>query len=300
MFGYLQVHKSELLVREYEAYKSVYCGLCKQMGKDYSFLTRLSLSYDCTFYAMLLMSLYRSCSGFDNGRCRFNPLKKCSYAHCEDKSLSKAAAFSVISVYYKLIDDIHDSKFFKRIITRLIKPFFSHWHKKAAKNYPELEVCVADMMQMQSEAEENPECGIDEAAHPTANMLSRVLELEGKDDIEKRVLSEFGYHLGRWIYLMDACDDLEKDIKKKNFNPFKKKYNGDVKATMQYCNEVLNMTAAQLIMAYELLDLHRYKAILDNIIYNGITMQQKKYTFDRYNKKKTKDIDYYPAMDVHE
>ena len=101
MFGYLQVQKSELLVREWEAYRSVYCGLCKQMGKDYSFLTRLSLSYDCTFYAMLLMLLHRSCKGFDNGRRTFNPLKKCRFARCADSAYSKAAAFSAISAFYK-------------------------------------------------------------------------------------------------------------------------------------------------------------------------------------------------------
>lgn len=287
MFGYLQVHKSELLVREYEAYKSVYCALCKQMGKDYSFLTRLSLSYDCTFYAMLLMSLYRSCSGFDNGRCRFNPLKKCSYAHCEDKSLSKAAAFSVISVYYKLIDDIHDSKFFKRIITRLIKPFFSHWHKKAAKNYPELEVCVADMMQMQSEAEENPECGIDEAAHPTANMLSRVLELEGKDDIEKRVLSEFGYHLGRWIYLIDAADDYENDKKRGNFNPFTDKDENAVKDIM---NNTLNQCLARAFDAYQLLNITDFKGILDNMMLYGFPAKQNAVIFGQQEVKNDKPI----------
>ncbi|MBQ1616723.1 MAG: hypothetical protein II086_05650, partial [Ruminococcus sp.] len=88
-------------VREWEAYKSVYCGLCRQMGRDYSFLSRLALSYDCTYYAMLIMSVRRSCTGFDSGRCRFNPLKKCGFAHCMDESYSKAAALSVISVYYK-------------------------------------------------------------------------------------------------------------------------------------------------------------------------------------------------------
>ena len=83
MFGYLQIDKAELKVREYEAYKSVYCGLCKQLGRDYSIFARFALSYDCTFYAITLMSLRRSCSGFKDGRCRFNPLKKCKYALCE-------------------------------------------------------------------------------------------------------------------------------------------------------------------------------------------------------------------------
>ena len=109
MFGYLQIDKAELKVREYEAYKAVYCGLCKQLGKDYSFLTRLALSYDCTFYTMMLMSLSSGCSGFSDGRCRFNPLKKCRFADCKNDCYSKAAALSVISVYYKLMDELMDS-----------------------------------------------------------------------------------------------------------------------------------------------------------------------------------------------
>ena len=108
MFGYLQIQKSELLVRESEAYKAVYCGLCRQMGKDYSVFTRFTLSYDCTFYAMLLMSLNRSCKGFKDGRCTCNPLKKCKFATDSGDAYRKAAAFSMISVYYKIIDDIQE------------------------------------------------------------------------------------------------------------------------------------------------------------------------------------------------
>lgn len=133
MFGYLQIQKSELLVREFEAYKSVYCGLCKQMGKDYSFLTRLSLSYDCTFYAMLLMSVSKTCKGFKDGRCTFNPLKKCKFALCESDCYSKASAFSVISVFYKLKDDLKDEGFFRRILTRILLLFFFTLAKEGSK-----------------------------------------------------------------------------------------------------------------------------------------------------------------------
>ena len=287
MFGYLQIQKSELLVREYDAYKSVYCGLCRQMGRDYSFLTRLSLSYDCTFYAMLLMSLYRSCSGFDNGRCRFNPLKKCSYAHCEDKSLSKASAFSVISVYYKLIDDIRDSKFFKRIIVRLIKPFFSHWHKKAKKNYPGLEGCVEKMMQMQNEVEQSENPSIDAAAHPTAVMLSGVLMLEAKDEITKRVLGEFGYHIGRWIYLIDAADDYEKDIKNGGFNPFASAEAQNVKETM---NNTLNQCLARAYDAYQLLNIKDFKGILDNMMLYGFPSKQNAVIFGQQEVKNDRSV----------
>ena len=88
MFGYLQPYKPYLMIKDFELYKSVYCGLCKQLGRDYGFLTRLILSYDCTFYAILLMSLKRSCTGFSDGRCKFNPLKKCKFADCKDNAYS--------------------------------------------------------------------------------------------------------------------------------------------------------------------------------------------------------------------
>ncbi len=273
MFGYLQIQKSELLVREFEAYKAVYCGLCKQMGKDYSFLTRFSLSYDCTFYAMLLMSVKRSCTGFKDGRCKCNPLKKCKYALSENDSYSKASAFSVISVYYKLKDDLSDSKFFKKLIVRLILPFFSHWHKKAMKKYPEIEKYASEMMQLQKKAETDTEISIDKSAHPTAYMLANVFALEAEDEMQKRVFYEFGYHLGRWIYLIDAADDYEKDKKSGNFNPFVKINTENLE---MYMTAVLNQSLARAYDAYNLIEITDFKGILDNMILLGFPVTQNK------------------------
>lgn len=275
VFGYLQIQKSELLVREFEAYKSVYCGLCKQMGKDYSFLTRLSLSYDCTFYAMLLMSVSRSCKGFKDGRCTFNPLKKCKFALCESDCYSKASAFSVISVFYKLKDDLADEDFFRRILTRLLLLFFSHWQKKAAKKYPEIDKYISEMTSMQSEAEADTNCSVDMAAHPTGHMLANVFALEAENDTDRRVFYEFGYHLGRWIYLVDAADDIQKDKKKHNFNPFnslKEEY------TKERIVSALNQSLARAYDAYNLIDIKDFRGILDNMLLLGLPSVQNKVT----------------------
>ena len=271
MFGYLQVQKSELLVREWEAYRSVYCGLCKQMGKDYSFLTRLSLSYDCTFYAMLLMSLHRSCKGFDNGRCTFNPLKKCRFARCADSAYSKAAAFSVISAFYKLQDDLSDSGFFKRLLVRLVKPFFSRWHKKAAKHYPE----------------QDSACGIDAAAHPTGDMLGSVLRLEAQDAVQERVFYEFGYQIGRWIYLMDAADDLDDDVKRGGFNPFRNYTGDDLRA---YQTATLNQSLARAADAYQLITLIDFRGIFDNMLRFGFPAKQNSVVFGKQEEEHDESI----------
>ena len=271
VFGYLQIQKSELLVREYETYKAVYCGLCKQMGREYSFLSRFALSYDCTFYAMLIMSLKRSCSGFDNGRCRFNPLKKCQFAHVNDDAYSKSAALTVILAYYKLKDDISDSGFFKRIGARLLLPFFSHWRKKAAKRFAYLDEAAAQMMasQLALEGKDNP-C-LDETAHPTATMLAAVLRHEGEDEATRRVLSELGYQLGRWIYFMDAADDLEKDIKRGSFNPFKNLQTDDLQG---YQTQLMNHSLARAYDAYNLLNITDFKGIMDNMLLYGFPARQ--------------------------
>ena len=286
MFGYLQIHKDELKVKEYEAYKSVYCGLCKQLGRDYGFLTRLILSYDCTFYAILLMSLKRSCTGFSDGRCKFNPLKKCKFADCNDNAYSKASALSVISAYYKVVDDIDDSGFFKRIALKIAKPFFGRRQKKAARRFPEIEIIVSEMMKNQKAAENDELVTIDKAANPTAKMISDLAALEGGNDLQKRVLSEFGYQIGRWVYLIDAADDYEKDKKSGNFNPFIKADIND----KDYINSVLSQSLARAYDAYNLLDIIDFKPIIDNMMLYGFPNKQNAVLNNRQEVKNEQSV----------
>lgn len=269
MFGYIRVDKNELLVREYEAYKSVYCGLCKRMGREYSFLSRFLLSYDCTFYAVFLMALKRSCEGFHSGRCRFNPLKKCTYCACGDDALSKAAAVNVTLAYYKLIDDISDSGFLKRAALKAVKPFLSRFRKKAARRFPYIDNLAEKMLNSQLKAEKNPDCNLDMAAEPTAEFLAALLEYEGSGNLS-RVYRQTGYGLGRFIYLIDAADDLEKDIKKGNFNPFIPYGENRLEIMKNNLSSALSMT----FDAYNLLDITDFKGILDNVILRGLPTVQ--------------------------
>lgn len=286
MFGYLQIYKDVLKVKEYEAYKSVYCGLCKQLGRDYGFLTRLILSYDCTFYTILLMSLKRSCTGFSDGRCKFNPLKKCKFADCKDDAYSKASALSVISAYYKVVDDIDDSGFFKRIALKIAKPFFGRRQKKAARRFPEIENIVSEMMKNQKAAENDELVTIDKAANPTAKMISDLAALEGGNDLQKRVLSEFGYQIGRWVYLIDAADDYEKDKKSGNFNPFIKADIND----KDYINSVLSQSLARAYDAYNLLDIIDFKPIIDNMMLYGFPNKQNAVLNNRQEVKNEQSV----------
>ena len=297
MFGYLRPEVGELRTREYELYKSVYCGLCKSMGRNYGVLTRFTLSYDCTLLAMFAISVRNECSHVKDGRCVFNPLKKCMFCSSEGEGFRFAGAVSVIMTYYKLSDTISDSGFFKRTAARLLRGVMKPSYKRAAVRYPDIADAVSEMLTKQQQAESGGS-GIDASADPTASLLSSLCGSLSDDELQKKVLSRFGYFLGRWIYIMDAADDLEKDIKHNNFNPFRKAHTDDIMRTMEYCNGVLNMTVSQLIPAYDLLELDPYKDILDNVIYNGLSFQQKHCLFDKRKSKKCrkKDKDHYAYL----
>ena len=273
MFGYVRVYSDELLVREFEEYKAVYCGLCRRMGKEYSLFSRLILSYDCTFYAMLLLSLNGTCPGYEKKHCRCNPIKKCSYIKGGEEALSKASALSVVSSYFKIVDNIYDSKGIKKLIYKMVKPIFRHWLNKAKKNYPYIFDAVSEMSENQLKAENNSDCHIDMAADPTATMLKKILSYEATTKSQSVVLEEMGYNLGRWIYLIDAIDDYDKDNKKGGFNPFLS-YDGN-ENIRDYCNQVLNMSLSRLYRAWELLDVTLYRGIINNILLKGLATKQK-------------------------
>ena len=273
MFGYIKADRAELRGKEYDAYKGVYCALCKQLGREYSIFARFILSYDCTFYAVLIMSLAEETPAFDRARCRFNPLKSCIYAQTGTKALSMAAALSVSSAYFKLKDNLADKPWYKRLPYRLLQPIFSRWRRKSAKKYPDIDSAVDKMLSDQISAEKDPDVCIDMAAEPTAKMLSTVcalipdeVTLKDKDSRKNsRILSAFGYHLGRWIYLIDAADDYEKDIKHHCFNPFIKQLK-DVSDIGAAIRPTLNHALSETLLSYGLLDKGRFDPIIMNVL----------------------------------
>lgn len=283
MFGYLQPYRDELKIKEFRLYKSVYCGLCRQMGKDYGIFSRITLSYDCTFLAMLYLSLHSEEYEIQKGHCVLNPLGKCSFCCCKGKAMEFSGAVSLIMMNYKLVDTIHDGNILKKFGAKILKLLLRKNYKNAQKKYPEIDE-LAEKMLVEQFSVEQKDSNIDEAAEPTAKMLSELCKLISQKKSDDKVLEVFGYFLGRWIYLMDAADDLEKDRKHHNFNPFLKKYQEAPENIENYCNEVLNLTASQLIMAYDLLDIGDYKSILDNIIYEGLSAQQEYHLLDKKKK----------------
>lgn len=292
MFGYLQPYKPYLLVKDFELYKSVYCGLCKKLGEEYGIFARMTLSYDCTCYALLAMGLSGRCEKVYKKHCTCNPLKKCFYCVSGNDELSLASAITVVTVYYKLEDNIKDSSFFKGLLARFLKLFVNFWRKKSLKKFPKVDEIVGELNDSQSKAEESENISVDECAEPTAIMMKKLMLLLAKTESEEKVFAEFGYFLGKWVYLMDAADDYEKDLKGNNFNPFvyslKDKELSQQERSM-YINGVLNLTASRVVSAYNLMNVKSFSTISDNLVNMGLGQMQKKIIFDKHKDKKNKD-----------
>lgn len=167
----------------------------------------------------------------------------------------------------------------------LLFPLSVRAHKKAARDYPGLEQAVADAMQLQEQTEQQESPPLDACAEPTAKMISGVFsQLAEQGTPEFRILEQFGYFLGRWVYLMDAADDIPKDLKQNAFNPFIRDYGLTTESTQEQlqeaadrCNQVLNMTVSQAIAAFRLLDLGQFAPILNNIVCLGLPQMQKEF-----------------------
>lgn len=267
MFGYVTVNKPELKIKEYEAYKGVYCTLCKEMGKEYGFLSRLLLSYDGAFYVMYKMGLSGDKVNVENSHCSFNPCKKCMKITSESNIYKLACAITVILAYFKLVDNLHDSNFFKRFIFYIIYPYFSFIKNKARNKFPDIFEIVKSGMNEQFEIENDNNISLDKSAHPTAQILGKLFAY-GENGNNKELSEKFGYQLGRVVYFLDAFDDYKKDIKTRSFNPFinSKNYTDDAIRSV-------NLSVGALIEIFEDQQLNDFSEIIDNVICYGLNAQ---------------------------
>lgn len=268
MFGYVKPYNPELRVRELEEYKAVYCGLCKQLGRSFGVFARFTLSYDFAFLAMLKTALDSEiCPETERCACIAHPFCKRIRVR-ENAAMQMAARAAMISVYYKLLDDRADEGFFRRIGAALLLPFAKRARRRALAfaDGTAADEAAAKMSAAQAQLE-TEKCPIpDAAAEPTANFLAAVLKNCAATAEQAAVLERFGYLLGRYVYLCDALDDLEDDRRRGRYNPFL--YAGGEAAIA--AKNALFLTTAELSDDFDLLELHRYEGILENIIRIGL------------------------------
>lgn len=280
MFGYLRVMRPELKIKENNAYNAVYCGFCRTMGR-YGRLLRLSLSYDFTFFSLLSLSLSPDFCGFENCRC---PVKMFSKRPCvkQNEKLDYAADLAVLMLDAKLEDNLIDGE--KIISSKLLKLYLKPKIKKISADLPKEYDMIKNYISMQKSAE-NEGLSIDKCCHPTAQLLSDFFSIIAAKDEQKEHLERLGYVLGRWIYLLDALDDLEDDIKKGSFNPLKSY--GDIEKIKKECESDLNVCISEACDSLNKIELYNFKTILQNIVFLGLKNTQNIIlTYSDKNKRK--------------
>lgn len=261
MFGYIVVHKPELKVREYEIYRASYCGLCRSLKKRHGRLGQMTLSFDMTFLALLLTGLYEPHTVTGCGRCLAHPMQRHHYR--ENPYFDYAADMNVMLTYYKCLDDWQDERKITRLIfARLLKGKM----KKIRRLYGEKVEKTGRLLKELGEFEKNNICDIDRTAGFFGEIMAELFVYRADEWEEK--LRRMGFFFGKFIYLMDAYEDIEEDLKKNRYNPLRELYQSD--AFEQECQQILKMMMAETSRAFEQLPILEDAEILRNILYAGV------------------------------
>lgn len=274
MFGYITPHKGEMKVKEYELFKAYYCGVCKSMGRRFGPFCRLALNYDSVFMGLFLSSINKESISVERESCIANPLKK-KWIVKKSKSVDFSADINILLSYHKLLDDWLDEK---KLSSKLLQLLLALGYGKAAKDNKDADHIIRHSISNLSKLEKEGCSSMDEAAEPTADMLRQIATLGCNEEKKsaRKAVEWAAYNFGKWIYIIDAYDDMERDALKGCYNPLllQFSYNGqdmeDFKLSIK--EEVkfnLIQALAQAASALELLDIHN-KGIIDNILYSGM------------------------------
>ena len=269
MFGYVRPPLEELPQEEYLRFRKLYCGLCHTLEERYGQAARFVLNFDFTFLAILLWSGEES---VDAARCYASPLRKREYQKSAP-SLSLAADESVILAYWQLQDGVNDHGALSGLPYRAGAGALRSAYEKAAALRPEFDESVRRQLQILERLERESCSSIDQAADAFAVLLSCAAE-EVENGIHRRVLRQMLYHLGRWVYLVDAADDLAKDAAAGNYNPVALRYglkNGIWEPAARHEFALtLDHSIHMMATAYELRDFGVWSPILSSTIYTGL------------------------------
>lgn len=260
MFGYVTANWKELDQSQQQRYGAVYCGICRQIRDRSGQLARLGLSYDMAFLALLLMSLYEPREQQGKNACALHPIKRRPWV--ENEYVQYAADMNVALSYYNFLDDWQDdgkrsAKAMATVLEKHLPPIESRWPRQCQA----IRECIGALSRLEKENCPNP----DQPAGVFGTLMASLLAC--KQDLWQEDLEKMGFALGRFIYLLDAGLDYDRDKRRGKYNPFLAR--GDEK-NWQVLEEYLVLAMARCTQSYERLPLVQDKALLDNILYSGV------------------------------
>lgn len=264
MFGYVTVNRDELSQEAQRRYKAYYCGLCSRLQALHGFRGRCTLSYDMTFLSILLTSLYEPLCTTGSLRCPIHPTKPHDFI--QSPYTDYAADMSIELAYRKMLDNWHDDHSHS---SHLIAASLEKKHLEVAQRYPRqtaaIHLCLGKLAQGEADGTRSP----DEMSSYFGALMAELLDF--KRDEWSEPLQQMGMALGKFIYLMDAYEDLGKDLRKGRYNPLRSL--AQQPDYEERCHEVLTLLMAQCAAAFERLPILQDADILRNILYSGIWTQ---------------------------
>lgn len=285
MLGYVKIDKGELKVREYEIYTGYYCGICKSIGKRYGQLPRMALSYDAAFLAIMLASLDDESDLPVQEHCVAHPMIK-KKTIVRNRAVDYAGDVMLLLAWYKLMDDAKDEgKLYAKATMTMLKRVY----KKLRSRYAALCTGMENRLSELSALEEDKCPNLDMAAEAFAKIMEIIFyegvkAVYGQDsarvaDEASSLLAKIGYHMGKWIYLIDAVDDIEENLRSGAYNPllyrfqydetaetadeFRARIEPDLRFNLYHYLAVLSNYADSL-------DIKKNKGIIENVIYFGL------------------------------
>jgi len=281
MFGYIAINKAEMKFKDFDIYHSYYCGLCQRLKECYGRRGQMTLSYDMTFLIVLLTGLYEPDTSVETVNCIAHPFEK----HTSRTNIYSdyAASMNLILTYYKCKDDWNDERKKKSYAVMQVLKSKMEVIKKA---YPEKVSRVTANLQRLSILETENEQNIDLMAGLFGEIMAELFAV--KHDEWEASLRKIGFFLGKFVYLMDAYEDVEKDIQSGNYNPFKKAFTEDTNFA-ENIRSLLTLMMAECSREFEKLPILMHTDILRNILYSGVWQKYVLVTEKRMNSKETGD-----------
>ena len=278
MFGYINVNQKELSEENKAVYQSYYCGLCRSLREFCGSRGQVLLNYDITFLVVLLTGLYEPKTIQESFTCVLHPMKK--RLSRKNEIMDYAAQMNVLLAYYNLIDDWKDDKNFTK---KTIAGLFEKDYERVVRNYPRQAGAVSDYLEKLSAYEKAKETNIDLVAGLTGEMLGELFAW--KEDEWYEELKTLGYYMGKFVYLMDAYEDLKKDEKKDAYNPLRYLESESDQEFETLCRLMMTSMMSECAKSFERLPILLNAEILRNIMYSGVWS---KYEYIQLKKKKRK------------
>ncbi len=275
MFGYIKADLPNMYVKDTVLYQAMYCSLCKGIGQTCGQKARFALNYDLTFLSVLMHNLMGEDVKVEKQHCAVHLIRKRPIALTDDLT-KRIAILNVLLAYHKLNDDVIDSG-----KGRIKRSFLKKAYKKAKKLEPEMDSTIKKMYDDLLRLEKSNCDSIDMIADPFGNMMQDIVKIIMQDKLTDEV-TELAYYLGKWIYLIDALDDFDKDKKKKNYNVFICAYkdaNSQDELICKYKQDLILVFSSVLSRIGELTSKINYKFnhdLIDNVLYRGLSAQTKR------------------------